>query len=306
MVDINDIRMEFRGHIAVGEPMSKYTSLRVGGPADLYLEPLDKEDLIRLVHHLEAQGIKYIVIGNGSNLLVSDEGIRAAVINLEKGLSKLWADDTTVFVEAGVMMARYVDFCIQRGLGGMEMLAGIPGTMGGAIVMNAGAYGGEISNHIVDVEVLRQGRVVRVKREDAGFAYRRSNFASDIVLHAQFKFPRAERSEMMKRRRELLLKRGESQPLDLPNSGSVFKNPEGSFAAKLIDEAGLKGQQIGGAKISEKHGNFIVNLGNAKAADILELVKLVRKTVAQRFNVKLDLEVKLIGFPESAYKEVCA
>lgn len=304
MVHIEDLQNIFRGRIALNEPMRKYTSFRIGGPADFYLEPLDKEDVVRLITYLQEQNVPYIMIGSGSNLLISDDGIRGAVINIEKGLNKIVAEDNRVVVEAGVKMAKFVDFCIQRGLKGVEMLPGIPGTIGGAVIMNAGAYGGEISDHLLEVEVFRDGKVVAVRKAEAGFAYRRSGFRRDIILSATFEFPRGDKAELMKRRRELLIKRNQSQPLNLPNSGSVFKNPPGQFAAKLIEEAGLKGARVGGAQISEKHGNFIVNTGNATASDVLALIRKARTTVAERHNVKLELEVKLLGFPESVCKEL--
>lgn len=304
MVALEELQKIFRGHFALNEPLSNYTSFRIGGPADYYMEPLDKDDLVRLVTYLQEKTIPFVLIGNGSNLLVSDEGVRSAVINLERGLSKLSADGNTVTAEAGVRMARFVDFCIQRGLRGVEMLPGIPGTIGGAVIMNAGAYGGEISDYLVEVEVLRDGKILRVKKEDAGFAYRRSGFYRDIVLSALFQLPSGDKAELMKLRRELLIKRNQSQPLNFPNSGSVFKNPEGTFAAKLIEDAGLKGKKFGGAQISEKHGNFIVNTGKAAALDVLALIRLARKTVAEKFGITLELEVKLLGFPEAVYEEV--
>jgi len=304
LVNIDDIQKIFRGYIALNEPLKKYTSFRIGGPADYYLEPLNKEDLVSIVRYLQEQEIPFMMIGNGSNLLVSDDGVRGAVINVEKGLSNISADGNDVDVEAGVRLPRFVDFCIQRGLKGVEMLPGIPGTIGGAVVMNAGAYGGEISDHLVEVEVLRAGKILQVKKEDAGFAYRRSAFRRDIVLLATFRLSQGNKAELMKMRRELLIKRNESQPLNMPNSGSIFKNPPGTFAARLIEDAGLKGKKIGGAQIAEKHGNFIVNMGKATAADVLALIRLARETVAQKFGITLELEVKLLGFPEPLYREV--
>jgi UDP-N-acetylmuramate dehydrogenase len=303
VVNIDDIRRFFRGHIALGEPLAKYTSFRIGGPADYYLEPADKRDAAEIVSYLVRNAIPYTVIGRGSNLLVSDDGIRGAVINFETGLNAVRMEDGLVVVDAGMTLARFVDFCIQRGLQGVEMLPGIPGTIGGAVMMNAGAYGGEISDHLVEVEVLRGGRVVRVAKADAGFSYRRSGFAGDIILGASFRLPEGDLAETMKRRRELLLKRNQSQPLNLPNSGSMFKNPAGTFAAKLIEEAGLKGKRIGNAQISEKHANFIVNLGGAMARDVLGLVELARTTVLGRTGISLELEVKLVGFNDPARKE---
>jgi UDP-N-acetylmuramate dehydrogenase len=304
VVHIEDLQKIFRGRVALNEPLSKYTSFRIGGPAEYYLEPVDKEDVVRLILFLQEHAVPYVMIGSGSNLLISDDGIRGAVINIEKGLNKIYGEDTKVVAEAGVKMAKFVDFCIQRGFQGVEMLPGIPGTIGGAVIMNAGAYGGEISDHLVEVEVIRNGRVVRVPKADAGFAYRRSGFVRDVVLSATFQFPAGDRAALMKQRRELLIKRNQSQPLNLPNSGSVFKNPPGTFAAKLIEEAGLKGTTIGNAQISEKHGNFIVNKGNAKAADVLALIRLARKAVAEQRKVNLELEVKLLGFSEPVYKEL--
>lgn len=210
-----------------------------------------------------------------------------------------------IVAEAGIRLAKFVDFCIQEGRQGVEMLAGIPGTIGGAVVMNAGAYGGEISDHLKEVEVFRDGKVVMVEKADAGFSYRQSGFSKDVVLSASFALPMGNKAELMKRRRDLLIKRNQSQPLNLPNSGSIFKNPPGSFAGKLIEEAGLKGTRRGKAQISEKHGNFIVNTGGATANDVLELIRLARTSVKNKFGITLEPEVKLLGFPDSIYKELC-
>ncbi len=304
MVNIEDIKKFFRGGIALHEPLSKYTSFRIGGPADYFLEPADKDDVIHLVRYLQQQQISFIVVGRGSNLLVSDDGIRGAVVSFEHGLNSLQTKNGLVLAEAGVSMARFVDFCVQHELRGVEMLPGIPGTLGGAIVMNAGAYGGEVSDHLVEVEVLREGSIMHVKKGDAGFAYRTSGFQRDIVLSATFSMPHGEKEKIAKIRHDLLTRRNQSQPLNFPNSGSMFKNPPGTFAAKLIEDAGLKGTQQGKAKISEKHANFIVNLGGATANDVLDLVLIARNVVYEKFNIKLDLEVKLVGFAESVYKKV--
>lgn len=304
MVNIDDIKQFFRGHIALSEPLSKYTSIRIGGPADYYLEPADKEDTVAIIAFLQQKQFPFMIIGRGSNLLVSDEGIRGAVINLETGLSAIRVEQDRVFADAGVSMARFVDFCVQRGYKGVEMLAGIPGTLGGALIMNAGAYGGEISDHLVDVEVLRNGVLLYLKKEEVGFAYRRSGLQRDIILGASFRLPQGQKEEIMAIRKELLMKRNRAQPLNYPNSGSMFKNPPGQFAAKLIEEAGLKGRRLGDAQVSEKHANFIVNLGAATAQDVLGLIELVRRTVLERFQVTLELEVKLLGFSNGVEKEV--
>ena len=298
MVSVDDIRKVFRGHIAVAEPLGKYTSFRIGGPADFYLEPVDKFDLINVVRFFKRFDYRFMIIGKGSNLLISDIGFRGAAINLEEGMGKVILESDIVVADAGVRLSKFVDFCIQHEKKGVEMLAGIPGTIGGAVIMNAGAYGGEISEHLVEVEIYRDDAIQKVKKAEAGFSYRRSGFARDVILNASFKLPQGNLAELLQRRRELLLKRNQSQPLNLPNSGSMFKNPEGAFAAKLVEDAGLKGKQIGGAQISERHGNFIVNHGSATAQDVLDLVKLARKKVFERSGIKLELEVKLIGFQE--------
>ncbi len=306
MVSVDDIRKVFRGHIAVAEPLGKYTSFRIGGPADFYLEPIDKFDLIEVVQFFKRFDYRFMIIGKGSNLLISDSGFRGAAINLEEGMGKVILEGDIVVADAGVRLSRFVDFCIQHEKKGVEMLAGIPGTIGGAVIMNAGAYGGEISDHLVEIEIYRDDAIQKVKKAEAGFSYRRSGFARDVILNASFKLPQGNLAELLQRRRELLLKRNQSQPLNLPNSGSMFKNPEGTFAAKLVEDAGLKGKQIGDAQISERHGNFIVNHGSAAAQDVLDLVKLARKKVFERSGIKLELEVKLIGFREEEIMQAVA
>ncbi|MBI1807191.1 MAG: UDP-N-acetylmuramate dehydrogenase [Ignavibacteria bacterium] len=299
MVNIDDIKQFFRGHITISEPLNKYTSFRIGGPADYFLEPADKDDVVRIINYFHEQNIPFIIVGKGSNMLVSDEGIRGAVINLESGLTSMRVEGDRVYVDAGITIARFVDFCVQRGFKGVEMLAGIPGTIGGAIIMNAGAYGGEISDYLYDIEVLRNGKVIYLRKDEAGFSYRRSGFRGDIVLGASFKLPIGDKAEVMNIRRDLLIKRNRAQPVNFPNSGSMFKNPPGTYAAKLIEETGLKGTRRGNAQISEKHANFIVNLGGATAKDVLELIELARKTVLEKKGVTLELEVKLLGFSDS-------
>ncbi|MGB2868725.1 MAG: UDP-N-acetylmuramate dehydrogenase [Bacteroidota bacterium] len=304
MVSLSDIKSFFRGHIAVNEPLAKYTSMRVGGPADYYVEPGDKTDLIEIIRYFSQNNFPFMMLGRGSNLLVSDDGMHGAAINLETGVSRVLLQGNLVVAESGARLNKFVDFCIQSEFAGVEMLAGIPGTIGGAVVMNAGAHGGEISDHLVEVEVLRAGGVEKVAKANAQFSYRKSGFGKDIVLSASFKLPKGNREELTTRRRELILKRNESQPLELPNSGSMFKNPPTTFAAKLIEQAGLKGKRIGNAQISEKHANFIVNLGDAKASDVQRLIELAQRTVYQNTGILLELEVKLIGFHEEAKERV--
>lgn len=300
MIDLEEIKKFFRGHIALNEPLAKYTSMKVGGPADYYFEPADKADVLHLVRYLRQQGFPYLVLGRGSNVLVSDEGYRGAVINMGESLSNVSLQGELVVAEAGAKMSKFVEFCIQHELAGVEMLAGIPGTVGGAVVMNAGAHGSEISDHLVEVEVLRGDEVQRVKKAEAQFAYRTSAFTQDVVLEASFQLPKGDKDELIKRRSEFLRERNLKQPTNLPNTGSMFKNPRGNFAAKLIEQAGLKGKRVGDAQISDKHANFIVNLGNARASDIMTLLDLAQRTVYQNTGILMELEVKLIGFQETA------
>jgi UDP-N-acetylmuramate dehydrogenase len=297
VINLDDIRRSFRGRIAINEPLDRYTTFRIGGPADLYLEPLDKADALELIRGLRRQGVPYFLMGNGSNILVADEGIRGAVVNLEHGFNYVDAgDDGVITAGAGIRLAKFVDFCIGRGCKGAEMLAGIPGTLGGGIIMNAGAYGGEISDHLLGVEVIRGDALVRIAKEDAGFAYRTSALASDVVLEASFRFPAGSTEDMKVARRETMLKRNRSQPVQLPNAGSIFKNPAGDYAARLIESSGLKGRAVGSAEISELHANFIVNKGGASARDVLALAEIARREVQERFGVRLELEIKLVGF----------
>lgn len=296
MISIVDIKNNFRGEILINEPLSKYTSYRIGGPASLLLVPADKSDAVDLSVYLQRSKIEFVVIGNGTNVLVSDNGIDGIVMNLEKGLNKINKENNIVVAESGVMLARFVDFCIQNKFTGVEKLSGIPGTLGGAILMNASAFSCSISEYIIEIEVVRNGEVVTVKKSDSLFEYRNSGFKNDVILSAKFDLPAGDSDQMMKIRHEYLQKRNQKQPLNYPNCGSVFKNPAGLHAAKLIEDAGLKGLRVGDAQVSEKHGNFIVNIGKAKAIDVIQLINQVRKIVFDKFGIVLEPEVKLIGF----------
>lgn len=284
--------------------MAPHVTFRIGGAADIYLEPQDKEDALGLFRYLHGAEVPYVLMGNGSNVLIADEGIRGAVVNLEAGFNYLRFVDDEIIAGAGVKLAKFVDFCISNGKGGAEMLAGIPGTLGGAVVINAGAYGGEIADHMKRVELIRGDRLVTVQKEQGGFGYRTSGLIDDIILEAAFDFPEGLSEPLKKRRRELLVKRNAAQPVNWPNAGSIFKNPEGGYAAVLIQECGLKGTRVGGAEISELHANFIVNVDNALAADVLELIRIAQKAVAEKFDIRLELEIKLIGFERDQIADV--
>lgn len=296
MIPLDEIRRLVRGRIALNEPLGPYTWMKIGGPADCYIEPADRKDLVDLIAVLTAQRVPYLLLGRGSNMLVSDDGFRGVVVNLESGLTSVRRDNGDVIAEAGVRLTKFVDFCVQQGLAGVEMLAGIPGSVGGGIVMNAGAHGGEIADHCVAVEVLEGGAPAWVPKERCGFRYRHSAFEGRVVLAGKFRLPPGDMEALIRRRKELIQKRNATQPLELPNLGSMFKNPPGQFAAKLIEEAGLKGKMIGGIQVSEKHANFMVNLGHGTAQDVVQLIDLVQRTVYQHSGLRLELEVKLIGF----------
>jgi UDP-N-acetylmuramate dehydrogenase len=300
MVSTEDIRQFFRGKVRLHEPLAPYTSMKVGGPADYYIEPEDRQDLVDIVRYFQKNSFPYLMVGRGSNMIISDTGFQGAAINLESGLSSVRFEEGLVVAEAGARLTKLVDVCAQNALTGLEWAAGIPGSVGGAVVMNAGAHGSEMKDFVVDVDVLRMGEVTTVTREKAGFAYRTSAFTSDVVLSARFKLEPGNKEEIVQKKSELIARRNATQPLNLPNSGSMFRNPSGIFAAKLIEQAGLKGKRIGDAQVSEKHSNFMVNLGSARSEDIVRLIDLVRRTVYQNTGIQLELEVKLVGFPKNA------
>lgn len=300
MISIEHIRSICSGRIAISEPLARMTTFRLGGPADIYVEPATTAELIALVRTFRDGDLPFLVLGNGSNVLVSDDGFRGAAINLEHGFARATMDDDVVDAGAGVRLSAFVDFCIRHGFAGTETLAGIPGTLGGAVIMNAGAYGGEISDHLVDVTVLRHGEVLTLPKAECGFRYRASGLKGDIVLSARFTPPRGDIESMKRRRKDLLLKRNASQPTAFPNAGSIFKNPEGGYAAVLIQECGLKGFRIGGAEVSELHANFIIGRDNATAADILAVINHVRGVVFSRRGLVLEPEILLMGFPDNA------
>jgi len=305
LIIIDDIQKFFHGKVLLSEPLKKYTSLQIGGPVDYYFEPVDKEDGMNIIGYLQKQDVPFVAIGKGSNLLVSDEGFHGAVVNMESSLKSIYAEGPRIIAEAGVTLIRFVDFCIKHSLKGVEMLAGIPGTIGGAVIMNAGAYGSEISNYLIDAEIIRKGSIVVLKKDEIGFSYRHVSLQSDdVVLSASFQLPTGNSSELMKIRNDLILQRNKKHPVNLPNCGSVFKNPTGTPAAKFIEEAGMKGTKSGNAQISEKHANFIVNLGGASSGDVIDLIIEARKTVQEKFGIKLELEVKILGFTDDIKKEI--
>lgn len=298
MISISEIQKIFKGKISLNEQLAPYTTFRIGGVADYFVEPGDAEDVINIIKYVVKQNIPFYVLGNGSNILISDEGIRGVVINMITGFSYLKHEDNMIISGSGVKMAKFVDFCIQNGYGGVEMLAGIPATIGGALVMNAGCYGGETSEFVSQVTLVRNGNLIVQNKEECEFGYRKSNLKGTIILEARFRLQKGNKEEISARRKELLLKRNNSQPVEIPNAGCIFKNPKDNHAAVLIEQCGLKGVTFGGAMVSPKHGNFIVNVNKATAQDVTELIKIVQKTVLDKTGISLELEVKPVGFDE--------
>ena len=302
MIQVSEILKNFKGRLTNNEKLAPFTTFKIGGLADYYAEPLDAEDLLSLLKYISENEKQFCIIGNGSNILVSDEGYRGFIINLEKGFTNLEHRDGRIICGAGVKLAIFVDFCINHHYAGVEMLAGIPGTMGGALIMNAGAYSGKISDHLESVKAVKNNGLLTIPKELCGFAYRNSNLQKMIVLEGTFSLPQGNQDELSLVRKQLILKRNEAQPVEMPNAGSIFKNPKENYAAKLIQECGLKGMRYGGAMISTKHTNFIVNYDRATANDIIELIKAVRSKVKDITGIELELEVKLVGFEEGVIK----
>lgn len=283
--------------VLMQEPMKKHTTFRVGGPAEYYMIPKrdEIEALIRLCNHYN---IPFLIIGNGSNLLVSDRGIRGAVIEIGKEMDEIQIEGERIVVQAGALLSKTAHRAMKESLTGMEFAAGIPGCVGGAVAMNAGAYGGEIKDILSCVTILtKEGEVKKLSAKELELSYRHSIISAKeyIVLDAEFVLKKGEREQIESRMEELKERRVEKQPLEYPSAGSTFKRPEGYFAGKLIMDAGLRGFQVGGAAVSEKHCGFVINRGDATAADIYQLIQEVQKEVSRRFGVKLEPEVKMVG-----------
>ena len=280
------------------EPMKRHTTFRIGGPADYYLCPHSAKEIQKVVEICREEKLPYFILGNGSNLLVSDQGYRGVVIQLWKNVSDIRVEGCLIQAKAGASLAKIAAEALEEGLTGMEFAAGIPGTLGGAVVMNAGAYGGEMKDILKEVLVMdQQGRIFTLEKKDLKLGYRTSAVKEKgyIVLAAVLELRPGDREEIRKLMEDLKQKRVEKQPLDLPSAGSTFKRPEGYFAGKLIMDAGLRGFSVGGAQVSEKHCGFIVNTGGASASDVLTLIREVQKRVREKFGVELETEVKFLG-----------
>lgn len=303
-MDLVQLKKMIEGKLYEDEMMSKHTSYGIGGPALAFIEPKSINDLQMIKSFALRNNTDIHCIGSGSNLLVSDDGINGIVINLEKYFKKILFNNGKCYAETGVKLSKLVKESIKHGLGGMETMIGIPGTLGGALVMNAGAYGQEISKYLTAIEIFNGKDIVeRISSQDINFGYRTSSFnTTDIIIGAEFSLQPMESDKIERNKEQANDKRKSTQPLKYRSAGSVFKNPkDGDPAGYLIDQAGLKGKTIGGAKVSEIHANFIVNDADATAEDMIQLIKYIRKTILSKYSVYLELEIKTIGFAEGTF-----
>lgn len=288
------------------EPLSKHTTYGIGGPAEVFAKPSTINELAQLLRAATGADVPIHFLGSGSNCLVSDRGVTGLVISLAGAFRQLAIDGSKVVAQSGVMLGHMVKLCLKGGLTGIESLVGVPGTVGGALIMNAGAFGGEISNFLEAATVLtRSGESKLYRRADLSFDYRESSFPSDeIIIEATFNFPTGDADESATRKAEASARRKASQPLTFRSAGSVFKNPSPDMAAgMLIDQAGLKGTRRGGAEISPKHANFVINHGGASSDDVAHLIKLAALAVKKRHGVQLELEIKTLGFESGFWEE---
>ena len=282
------------------EPMSRHTTFRIGGPADRFFMVTDQKQLTGLLRILEEEKLPWLLLGNGSNLLVSDQGIRGAVLALSGDFSgiELLPDRKTIRAGAAAPLASVCAFARDRGLSGLEFAWGIPGSAGGAAYMNAGAYGGEMKDVVESVTHLTaRGEIVAVPREELAFSYRHSRYTGgrDVILSVEYQLVPGSREEISTKMEELMSRRKEKQPYDMPSAGSIFKRPQNGFAAALIEECGLKSKTVGGAQVSPKHAGFIVNTGGASCRDVLELIAVIKETVAAQKEIMLECEIRVTG-----------
>jgi len=280
------------------EPMSRHTTFRIGGDAECMVLIEQEEELLRLVPYLHQIGQEYFILGNGSNLLVGDKGYRGIIIKLGEGMNRITVEEERIHAQAGALLSQTAARARDAGLSGMEFAAGIPGSVGGGVVMNAGAYDGEMKQIVESVKVMdKEGKILILDNNTMEFGYRTSIIKNRpfIVLEVVFRMHPASGEEIQEKMDDLMQKRQSKQPLNYPSAGSTFKRPEGYFAGKLIMESGLRGYRIGGAQVSDKHCGFVVNVGKATAADVKEVIEEVQERVSDRFHVRLEPEIIFLG-----------
>jgi len=293
------LQAKVRGEIRFDEPLKYHTSFRVGGPAEVLIIPQDIQDLKEILKYLNEKAIDYSIFGNGTNLLVPDNGIDGVVIKLAGTINNINIEGDTIYTGAGATLPTVAKRATKHGLSGLEFAAGLPATVGGATVMNAGlGTGNDMSTIISKVRVLtKEGKMKILNREDCNFSYRKSRFQTEdlIIVEVEFLLEPGDQQKIESKMKELVTKRKESQPLTMPNAGCIFKNPTGDSAGRLIDEAGGKGLSVGGAEVSKKHANFIVNTGEATAQDILKLMERVQNLIKEEYGFDLEREVQILS-----------
>lgn len=294
-----------KGTVLTEEPMSRHTSFQIGGPAEIFVQPATGDEVRQAICLAKEEQIPFFVVGNGSNLLVSDDGFRGMIVQIGRNLQEISVEDNVIYAQAGALLSRVARTALEHGLTGMEFAAGIPGSLGGAVAMNAGAYGGEMKDILTDAEVLTpDGEIKILSLEELDLSYRHSCIFDEdyIVLGVHLQLEQGDTTVIRNRMDELARARREKQPLEYPSAGSTFKRPEGYFAGALIQDAGLKGYTVGGAQVSEKHSGFVVNRGGATAEEVLFLIKQVQKKVKSRFGVTMEPEVRMVGFTDTEVK----
>jgi UDP-N-acetylmuramate dehydrogenase len=286
-----------KGRVLFDAPMKQFTSMKVGGPADSLLFPKDADELKKVIRFARRKKIPLMILGKGTNLIVRDKGVRGWVINLIQGMKKIKIDGEVVEAEAGLSLQQLVQFSIQKGLTGLEPFYGIPGTVGGGVAMNAGAWGAELKDVLLSVTLMKEdGEIVERSRSRLRFSYRGLVIPpSWIILKGRFQLKKGEKEEILERVKSYSEMRKRKQPLDYPSAGSIFKNPKEGPAGKWIEEAGLKGFRIGQAMVSDRHANFIINLGRAKADEVIRLMEFIEKKIYEEKGISLEREVKVVG-----------
>lgn len=286
------------GEVRFSEEMKNHTTFEIGGPCDVMIIPENKEQVLNTLKTIKEYGFSYMVIGNGSNLLVSDKGLRMVIIKLGEAFSQIKIEGEKVYAQAGAELAEVAKASIEEGLAGMEYVSGIPGNIGGAVTMNAGAYGGEMKDIVETVTCLGQDLEIRTyTNEDMHFSYRHSRVQEEnlIVLEVELALEKGNQEEIDELYHSLTQRREEKQPLEYASAGSTFKRPEGYYAGKLIDDAGLRGYKHNNAMVSEKHCGFVINTGGAACDDVLYVIRHIQKEIYDKYRVKLQTEVKILG-----------
>src|SRR4030043_643215 len=285
------------GRVLFDAPMKKYTSIKVGGPAECLLFPKNMKELKKVIRHARRKKIPVFILGKGTNLIVKDRGIRGWVVSLTQGMKKIRMDGEFLEAEAGCSLQQLVQFSIQRGLAGLEPFFGIPGTVGGGLAMNAGAWGAELKDVLLSMTLMKEdGEIIERPCSRLRFSYRRLVFPpSWIILKGRFQLKGGDKDKILERVKSFSEMRKKKQPLEYPSAGSIFKNPKEGPAGKWIEEAGLKGFRIGQAMVSDRHANFIINLGKAKAEEVIRLIEWVEKKIYDEKGISLEREVKVVG-----------